>query len=358
MRLKNKILFAFIFVSLIISCTSKFDINSVQTGNEEQTNIGDTLYIQQNPVWEGFNKPQDMLIGREPFIYVADTENNRIVMLDIAGRVMGYRAIQRPTALAQDYQLNLIVCGELVDNQGTVFSAVFKLNLVAVQHNIAIAPIDTLLPKTSFDYLKPQRKYTGICVFSNNSFLVSRTGPANSNLIDPDNSILVFSKITGNNGTKYDSLTGRVPSLEPEGTGLLSANKISSLTSFKNSTRDVIVTMLGNNSFRTQWLQYVQTSDFTGYRSKIEPFTTPLMDINRFTEPEDAALDNSNNIFIADAAKDSIFKFDSFGEELQSFGGSSVFNHPHAVEYFNKTLYVVDTDNNRILRFVLSTDLN
>jgi sugar lactone lactonase YvrE len=128
-----------------------------------------------------------MIVGREPFIYVADTENNRVVMMDIAGRILGAREIRRPIALAQDYQLNLIVCGELVDAQGTVFSAVFKLNLVDVSHNIGIAKIDTLLPKTSFDYLKPQRKYTGVCVFSNNSFLVSRTGPANSNLIDPDN---------------------------------------------------------------------------------------------------------------------------------------------------------------------------
>ncbi|MFH0735015.1 MAG: hypothetical protein V1773_08500 [bacterium] len=339
--------------------TFKSSLQKIVLGSTDPLAIGDTLYIQQYPVWDGFHKPQDILIGREPFIYIADTDSNKIVMLDISGQELGSIHIRRPIALAQDYQLNLLVCGELVDEQGAVFSAVFKINLVAVQHNIGAAPIDTLLPKTSFDYLKPNRKYTGVCVFANNSFLVSRTGPADDQaLVDPANSILVFSKITRSDGTKVDSLTGRVPLLEPEGTGLLSANKISSLTSFKNSTRDIIVTLIGNNSFRTQWLQYVVSSDFTGYRSKIEPFTASLMNINRFLQPEDVAIDNSNNIFVADAAKDSIFKFDSFGEELQSFGGSSVFNNPHAVEFFNKILYVVDTDNNRILRFVLSTDLN
>jgi len=352
-------LFLVILAGLSFSaCTDKFDISEVNTGEHQQNNIGDTLYIQQYPIWEGFNKPQDILIGREPFIYVADTENNRIVMMDLSGRILGTREIRRPIALAQDYQLNLIICGELTDPQGTVFSAVFKLHLVDVNHNIAIAKIDTLLPKTSFDYLKPQRKYTGVCVFSNNSFLVSRTGPVNNNLIDPDNSILVFSKKTLPNGTKIDTLTGRVPLLEPQGTGLLSANCISSLTSFKNSSKDIIVTLIGNNSFKVQWLQYVSTSDFEGYRSKLAPFESSLLTVNKFIKPEGVALDNTNNIFVADAAKDSIFKFDAFGQELQSFGGSSVFKNPHAVQYFNKTLYVVDTGNDRILRFILSTDLN
>ncbi len=358
MKTIYKFLFAILFIVLVAACTDKFDISDVNTGEPKQNNIGDTLYIQQNPIWGGFNKPQDMIIGREPFIYVADTENNRIVMMDIAGRVMGTKEIRRPVALAQDYQLNLIVCGELVDAQGTVFSAVFKLNLVEVSHNIGLAKIDTLLPKTSFDYLKPQRKYTGVCVFSTNSFLVSRTGPTNNNLIDPDNSILVFSKKIKQDGTKIDTLTGRIPLLEPQGTGLLSANSISSLTSFRNTSKDIIVTLTGNNSFKVQWLQYVSTSEFEGYRSKLTPFESPLLTINKFGSPEGVALDNANNIFVADAAKDSIFKFDAFGEELQSFGGSSVFKNPYAVQYFNKTLYVVDTGNDRILRFILSTDLN
>lgn len=358
MKLINKLLLFALVLVTAVACTDKFNISEVDTGGNTNNNIGDTLYIQQNPVWDGFNKPQDMLVGREPFIYVADTENDRIVMLDISGRILGYRTIKHPVALAQDFQLNLLVCGQIVDQQGTVFSAVFKLHLVDVEHNIGIAPIDTLLPKTAFDYTKPNREYTGVCVFADNSFLVSRTGPNNTSLIDPDNSILVFGKKVRNDGSKIDTLTGRVPLLEPLGTGLLSANKISSIKSFSNRSRDIIVTLVGNNSFRVQWLQYVESSDYTGYQSKIEPYAAPLMYIDKFKAPQDVALDNSNNIFVADAEKDSIYKFDSFGEELQSFGGSSVFNSPHAVEYFNKTLYVVDTENNRILRFILSTDIN
>jgi DNA-binding beta-propeller fold protein YncE len=76
-----------------------------------------------------------------------------------------------------------------------------------------------------------------------------------------------------------------------------------------------------------------------------------------FLQPEGSALDNSGNIFIADAAKDSIFKFNAYGDKLLSFGGSENFNQPQGVAFFNKTLYVADTGNDRILRFTLSTEL-
>ncbi|MCW9066273.1 MAG: hypothetical protein OQJ78_08235, partial [Ignavibacteriaceae bacterium] len=61
--------------------------------------------------------------------------------------------------------------------------------------------------------------------------------------------------------------------------------------------------------------------------------------------------------YIADAGKDSVFKFNSFGDELNSFGGPDLFNEPYGVAFFNKTLYVADAGNNRILRFILSTEI-
>jgi sugar lactone lactonase YvrE len=80
---------------------------------------------------------------------------------------------------------------------------------------------------------------------------------------------------------------------------------------------------------------------------------------NNFDQPEGAAIDNADNIYVADAAKDSIYKYNSFGQLLIKFGGEGdfVFNSPSAVAFFDKTLYVADTDNNRILRYILSTDL-
>ncbi|MGE5680345.1 MAG: hypothetical protein ACM34K_05635 [Bacillota bacterium] len=367
MKFNNYILpiFLAIFAFLAIDCHSDKPDYGSPNGPQNGSNIGnvsDTVYIKQNPDWTGFNRPEDILIGREPFIYVADTYNDRIVMMNLSGQVIGSKFVKHPVALAQDYQLNLLVCASMdtvIQGIQTSVSAVFKIDLVSAGHNIGSAPITRVLPTNNdfrfIDEIK-RREYTGVCVFYDNSFYVSRKGTENSSVIDPDNSILIFQKVTSG-GVKKDTLMGRVPLIEPEGTGLVSANKISSLTSFNRRNLDCIVTMTGGSSFKAQWFQYVSTGTLTGYISKLQPSNAAMMAVDRFKMPEDAAVDNSGNIFVADAGKDSIFKFNAYGEELQSFGGSDLFKNPHAVAVFDKTVYVADTDHNRILRFILSTDV-
>jgi len=354
----------FAVLLFITGCnTSKLDLEKITAAEETNTGkLNDTVYIKQNPDWTGFNKPQDILVGREPFLYVADTDNDQIVMLNLAGQVLGKRSIKHPVALAQDYQLNLIVCAEfdtLIQGVTETFSAVYKLDLYSSGHQLETAGLERVIPTTK-DFLflneTKRREYTGVCAFYDNSFFVSRTGPNNTSIFDPDNAILIYQRKTSAGGTKTDTLIGTVPLLTPEGTGLLSANKISSLTSFNKRNADFVLTLIGNNSFRTQWLQYVESSEFSGYVSKLSPTNTTMMKVNKFTKPEDVAIDNSGNIFVADAGKDSIYKFNAYGDELQSFGGPDIFKSPYSVSFFDKTLYVVDTGNNRILRFILSTE--
>lgn len=349
-----------VFVALIIlislnACVEKFEI-PVSTG---LGNIaGDTVYVPLNPAWEGFNNPNAIFIGNEPFIYVADTDNDRIVMMNLAGTILGTRQIKKPVAISQDYQLNLIVCAEF-DTLGVTYGAVFKLDLFASGHDIANAPLKRVLPRPGVSAdLKPNVRFTGVCTFFDNSFYVARTGPGNSSIFDPDNSILIFEKKTLSNGTKVDTLIGRLPALEPLGSGIKTANQISSLTSFKRRNNDFIMTLTGTpTSFKTQWLFYNFASETPGYETRLTPFSSDMMVANKFRRPEGAALDNSGNIFVADSEADSVYKFNSFGDELQSFGGSDKFNQPSAVAFFDRTLYVVDRGNNRILRFILSTDL-
>ncbi|MGQ9643056.1 MAG: hypothetical protein ACUVT3_04280, partial [Ignavibacterium sp.] len=354
--LKNISLIFITILSAVVflSCEDKFELPTIS----DLGNItGDTVYVQLNPAWEGFNNPQDIYIGNEPFIYVADTDNDRIVMMNLAGTVLGTRTIKKPIAIAQDYQLNLIVCSEF-DTLGNTFGAVYKINLVAANHNIAEAPITRLLPRPNVPSdLKTGIRYTGVAVFFNNSFYVARTGPNNSSIFDPDNSILVFQKKLLSDGSKTDTLIGRLPSIEPIGTGLLTAYNISSLASFKKRNTDFIMTLTGNTTFKTQWLYYNFASETPGYESKLSPGTNQMMSANKFSRPEGVTVDNSGNIYVADAERDSVYKFNSFGDELQSFGGPQLFNQPYAVAHFDKTLYVVDKGNNRILRFILSTDL-
>lgn len=349
-------IFILLIVSLFLySCIEKFDITDIQI-NDDNVNIGgDTVFVMLNPIWQGFNKPQDVIVGREPFIYVADTENDRIVLLNLSGEILSQRSIKKPIALAQDYRLNLIVCAQF-DTLNQLFSAVYKIDVVATNHNLGTAPIKRILPQLA-DFTAPQREYTGVAAFFNNDYYISRKGPNNSNLIDPDNSILIFNQKRLTGGSTTDTLVGRVALMDPTGTGIMSANQISSLTSFNSRSLDMILTLTGENSFKTQWLEFIVSNEFTGYQIALQPLESDLMVPNFFSTPEGATVDNAGNIYIADAGKDSVYKFNPFGDLLTGFGGPEQFNKPHAVAFFNKTLYVADTENNRILRFILSTDL-
>lgn len=357
--MKNIYRIIFITVSFLIiinsGCVDKFELPTL---SGDLGNIsGDTIYVSLNPAWEGFNSPQDIYIGNEPFIYVADTDNNRIVMMNLAGNILGTRTVQKPVAISQDYQLNLIVCAEF-DTNGQNYGAVYKLDLVSVGHDIAIAPVTRLLPRPDVSSdLRTGIKYTGACVFYDNSFFVARIGPNNTSVFDPDNSILIFEKKVLPDGTKKDTIIGRLPSIEPLGTGLMTANGTSSLTSYKKRNTDFIMTLTGNTSFKTQWLYYNYASETPGYENKLSPGSNQLMLANKFSRPEGSTTDNSDNIYVADADSNKIYKFNSFGDELQSFGGPTIFSEPYAVAWFDKVLYVADKGNNRILRFILSTDL-
>lgn len=349
-----------LLLPLLMSCADKFDINQFQSDNNNANIGGDTVYVLLSPTWVGFNKPQDIIVGREPFLYIADTDNDRIVMMNLAGQILSTRSIKKPTSIAQDYKLNLIVCAEfdtLVGSETKTFSAVYKLNLVAANHQLENAPITKLLPRT-VDLNFPLRKYSGVTAFYNNTFYVARQGPSNSSIFDPDNSILIFHPKSFYGKGDGDTLVGRVANVDPVSSGLISANQISSIRSVGKKNLDFVATLTGNNSFKAQWFHYQITAIDERYVSQFSPqdgisFVIP----NRFSQPEGTWVDNDGNIFIADAGKDSVYKFSVFGEELQSFGGPSIFKSPYAVAFFDRTLYVADTGNNRILRFILSTDL-
>ncbi|HEX9252572.1 MAG TPA: hypothetical protein VF870_10035 [Ignavibacteriaceae bacterium] len=354
-KIKHINLLALLTIILgIISCNDKFDITQFDT-NDPGNITGDTIYIKVNPDWEGFNHPEEIMVGREPLIYVADTDNDQIVMLNLDGQKLSSRTIKHPIAIAQDYRLNLIVCAEF-DTLGQTFSAVYKIDLVSANHQLENAPIRRLLPQPD-DLNQPLRKYTAACAFYDNSFYISRTGPNNSSIYDPDNSILLFKPISNNFGDG-DSLIGRVPNISPTSTGLVSANGISSLASFNKRNIDIVVTLTGMNSFKAQWWNYVVTPIDERYRSAFSPndgvaFAVP----NSFIRPEGCTIDVNGNIFVADAGKDSVYKFNSSGDLMTAFGGPAVFSEPYSVAYFDKILYVADRGNNRIQRFILSTEV-
>ncbi|HDZ58519.1 MAG TPA: hypothetical protein ENH47_00450 [Ignavibacteriales bacterium] len=45
------------FTIFIYSCGQKLDLNEIDVKDDNVNIGGDTVYIQLNPVWEGYNKP-------------------------------------------------------------------------------------------------------------------------------------------------------------------------------------------------------------------------------------------------------------------------------------------------------------
>jgi hypothetical protein len=302
---------------------------------------GDTSYVLQQPVWTGFTEPSDVHIGREPFVYVAERGANRIAMMDLAGTVIGTSGfILRPTAIAQDYRLDLLVCADFdttIGGTAATFGAIFRIRLVAAGHNISQAGIE----RVYFDPLNPDRRLTGISVLADNSYYVTRTGPNNSSLVDPDDAIMLFDK--------NDTPRPRVewPGLPVDGTGLATLTSPTSITTFPRITNDFVFTQVGEKSlFRTQWITQRTTGDITQWESYFTPARDGDLDFLRVS------------LYVIDAGLDSLFKFNPSGFIVQAFGGADAFAHPEGVAFFDRTLYIADTGNNRILRYVLSTDLN
>ena len=70
----------------------------------------------------------------------------------------------------------------------------------------------------------------------------------------------------------------------------------------------------------------------------------------------DAAVDSSNNVYVADQDNNRIQKFDSSGKFITKWGsygnGDGQFHNPDGIEVDSSgNVYVSDTDNNRIQKF-------
>jgi DNA-binding beta-propeller fold protein YncE len=264
-------------------------------------------------------------------------------MLDLAGNILGQsQPIENPVALTQDSKLNLLIV--------TDSNKIYRINLVAVRHQIEAAPVELVFHEID----NPDRRYTGIAAVLGSlqgqaviGYYVTATGDNKR-----DNQVLVFPE-------KFDVRVPDAVNLEPNGLGILSASSPSGITTLRDFNTDFIFSMVGENNFKVQWI----TGGEFGFAARLNPTqgNFDMFEPRKFSAPEDVTVDLEGNIYVVDADLDFMFKFSALGDELQSFGGSGSgekqFNKPHGVGFFDKTLYVADTGNNRIVRFKLSTDV-
>lgn len=332
--------------------------------NVDPGTIGDTTYIPVTPVITGFNEPVDIHFGYDQQLYIADKNNDRIVQLNLAGGVVSYsNFILKPKKITQDRNFDLLVIASVIDtippNLLDTVDVVYRFKL---QQNGGI--LAGVVPTIAFRSNQPtpvpgdHGNFTGIAAFQDNYYLVTRSGQNNSSPIDPDNAIFRINRFDNTNPVPQ-----RLSGFEVEGQGLLSLQGISGITTFTYNNTDLIYIQKSSNAaFKVQWCIYDDIDEI--YTAKFEPSSgVDLLRNGLMTEPADITLDQFNNIYVIDSYKDSLYKFNSLGRlKSESFGGRgsspSQFSNPLGVAFFNKTLYICDTGNNRILRFILSTDTN
>ena len=154
----------------------------------------------------------------------------------------------------------------------------------------------------------------------------------------------------------------RLSGFETIGQGLLSLQKISGIATFQNNNTDFIyIQDYSDAVFKIQWVTFDDIDDI--YLPKFTPQdNVDLLRNGLVIQPEDITIDNSSNIYVIDAYKDSLYKFSSLGKlKSESFGGegssAAQFINPMGVAFFYRTLYICDTGNNRVIRYILSTDI-
>lgn len=374
-----KIFFSAIILLTYYSCQKPFNIADLPIGTI--ITVGDTTYIEMD-AYSGFNNPTAICAGYDQFLYIADTDNNRIVQMNQAGIIENTREILHPIAIAQDERLDLLVSGEIYRAEfGDTIGAIFRLRMYNLSrdypnHNIAKVRIDTVYKEPT----RPKRRFKGIGVLIKNQYLLVRDGSDNTSFVDPDSRVLRFQTQTIVDTIK--DLSGNIVDLNlrvrdryitpigdlatRSGSGVTDILRPTGIAMFPNSNDFVIIqSSVGKTMiYGAIWMIYKNQPDFEGWVPK---FTTQseFLKPNRFTEPASVTIDRSRlDIFILDSALDSVIIFNRHGLiKAETFGngrlisnGSIPFKNPKGIAHISRTLYIADTGNNIIRRFVLSTD--
>jgi DNA-binding beta-propeller fold protein YncE len=330
----------------------------------------DTTYITLPPAWTEaggipFDHPQDVHVGFDGYVYIADEGNNRVVEFDQAGNFIAqYEGARSPRSVSQDQLLRLLVTGG---------------NTIYVK----------LKDKETFDSL-----YAGLDIYD--STMVVRPDTLIDTLIVPPDSMIIDT-IFGLFDTTYivDTIPTNYEAIAPDprpthGYSIyfvcdFRRDEISRFIFFESKelyyvgvaippgyelskTRRPtgVFTYLSGDKLR---LLFCQTLPYLSVQLLDGDNLTPLIPRTdssniywegTFGVAEDAVVDEYENIFVVDSRKNQVHKFSRHGVRILSFGkegtGEKEFKNPKGIAYANKIVYVADTGNNRILRFMLSTD--
>ncbi len=357
-----------------------------------------TAYVPIAPVLDQFVFPTDVSAGFDELIYVVDNGTEEIISLDYSGRELARMSVPGVTSVSQTRDLDLLAVG----TKDTIVAG-FNYELTCIYRISQVSPIglfglqygkitNTIVHpfyfKNSFSSKDAEVRFHNIAVLADNQYYVSRTGISNATnqFGGPDNAVLLFSDtdeyttpitITTSGGNVNNFFRTPVAITSYAQPPQISA---SNSKNFLYGSFDTDA----DNPFRLRQILNLETDFGVSYEPSPPAEQDPekadsyISDPNKFLNPADIAItgDGSNNIFVVDSEKDSLYQFTFSGiEGIQpppsspdpkyinvSFGGTgqdvSQFNQPMGVAYAEEIVFVADAGNGRILRFKLTRDFD
>lgn len=400
-KIMKNLLRNFLFVTCLGSCTFLGEKNKVSDYIQKPDySLKSVEYVPIVPNIGTGIKPVSLYAGYDELIYAVDS-GQAIISYDMAGNQLGKLTLPGVQFVIQNRSLDLFALGRLDTTIQTVnfnLPVIYKISQkvnpteigdpVRLDLNLARVVKKMVYPFCINESQKLQRKtqleatkLSSIGFMADNSYYISSSGPqedATEPYITRRNSILTFSKgdnfqggFTEGDAQKSIGAIGLTTLVQPPQRARMEERLDFIYTSF---TSDIAISV--------RYLEVVNTPDGLVYNFKVFGIPSPresdgyLYDPFRFEKPSAVLYAGTSQkyIFVADEGKDSIFVFQENGYEgaipppqytnrkliKVSFGGTGngplQFNRPVALAFANRTLFVADAGNRRIVRFKLTSD--
>jgi len=417
------IVFAYL---LITSCSYERLVMPNSNDTSQIFNTGEIKYIQMNPVWDNFAYPIDIFISYDDYIFVADSGNSQVVVLDKTGQAVvtdesnnDFSALQQlgfsPVGLCVDSKLNLF----MTDKSNTVYSWNQFVNnssnsgngVDSIATSIEYRNLDTgeLVSITNFllSYLLEQDGYIinkvtyeynpaktdsilGVHPFyvdedkTDSKFVSVAAGPSQkSEIYVTDEGSQTIHRILvvrsaylklGDGTTVWQHRGYNYGTIATAGTGAGTVNDPTGI--FADPSGNVYYTQTGVN-FGFHKINEISVEDRL-WASMFTLGQNEILDLERFSRPSDVAVDDDGNIFVLNTGDNEVQVFDNGGSFIRKAGIRSVqidttinqkdtivtnyyndvLNNPRGIYVDDGVIYVVNSGDNSIMRFKLSSDID
>jgi hypothetical protein len=334
----------------------------------------DTAYVQVNPTWTSadglaFNKPYDVCIGYDQFVYICDTKNDRVLKFDDDGSFVESYPVVNPVAITQDRGLDLlVVAGDFfTTSPDTIFAGTDSMRIA----------LDSTIYGNAI-YRKRHFGNEGFqVVWRADSPYYSTYDPLYQRDIWHEAEFWGIAASTETNKEYFlaDFWMGRIlrfdssnkpvpPNLVSEGAAYGKTSYPMDVCFYTIAGQNYLAFAQGYGNFGAQVVSPINGNPlFTNSEEGLPPLV-------RFSSrgPKQIAVDELSNFYVLLESLDPdlgkhhlLYKYDRTGQKLLEFGtegsGERQFRGPRGLAYSNGILYIADTGNNRIVRYQLATDI-